>query len=607
MRVNVSKRNIGINFKKTDEAEIVVWSPLTNSVDVEMTASGKKIKLSPYGYGYWKAVTSEIIPGTRYRISVDNKKSLPDPASLSQPDGVHESSMAIDLGNFSWSDQKWKNIPLNEYIIYELHTGTFSDRNDFDGIAARLDYLSELGITAIEIMPVGQFPGDRNWGYDGVFPFAVQHSYGGAEKLQNLVNACHDKGLAVILDVIYNHVGPEGNYLGEFAPYFTDKYRTPWGKAFNFDDAWCDGVREYFIENALMWFRDFHIDALRLDAVHAVKDFSPKHIIREIREHIDELEKLTGRNHYVIAEMDLNDPVYIKSYDRCGHGVNAQWIDEFHHALRVTAGQPPEGYYEDFNGINHLAKSYLSAYVYDGQFSKHRKKVFGKKTDNPGHQFIVFSQNHDQVGNRMLGERTSQLVSLDMCRLMAAAVFVSPYLPMIFMGEEWAETNPFLFFISHTDEQLAAVVNKGRKEEFYYFNWPGEPPDPRLRETFTNSILNWRLLQEKPHSNMLAYYKKLIELRKSQPALRATDRTTTRVFVDEVDKTLMLHRWSNSQYLECMMNFSAGHQPLKFSQTGKYNYKLILDSSSPEWGGKAVRAQDVINAESILIFERHEH
>jgi len=588
MRVNINRRNIGVNFIDTGEAEIVIWSPLAKSVDVFVNE--KKISLSN-NFGHWKAVTRDILPGTKYSISVDGQKSLPDPASLSQPDGVHGASAAVDLNKFRWTDTSWRNIPQRDYIIYELHTGTFTPEHNFEGIASKLDHLADLGINAIEIMPVGQFPGSRNWGYDGVFPFAVQQSYGGAEGLQKLVNTCHEKGIAVILDVIYNHIGPEGNYLPQFAPYFTGKYHTPWGKALNFDDAWCDGVREYFIENALMWFRDFHIDALRMDAVHAIKDFNPVHIIKEISEHVDALEQRTGSEYYLIAEMDLNDPVFINPKNKCGFGVDAQWIDEFHHALRVAAGQKPEGYYSDFNGITHLAKSYNDAYVYDGQYSTHRKKNFGRKTVNMGHQFIVFSQNHDQTGNRMLGERTSTLVSLEMCKLLVAAVMVSPYLPMLFMGEEWAEPHPFLFFISHTDKELAAIVNKGRKEEFSYFNWSDDPPDPRLEQTFTESMLQWELIEKEPHKSMYQYYRKLIAFRKANPALRDTNRNNTKAEADEAGRLLRLRRWSNEQRLECVLNFSNSDQ--------RYPWpcKNLLFNSS------ATQVADKISAESILIFE----
>lgn len=592
MRVNPDRRSIGVNLRENGEADISIWAPLAKTVNVVI--NDQVIDLHNE-HGYWKLTTTKIKEGTRYKISIDGAAPLPEPASLSQPEEVHGPSEVINLNKHSWADKSWKNRPLEEYIIYELHAGTFSTENNFDGIIQKIPHLVELGITAIEIMPVGQFPGNRNWGYDGVYPFAVQHSYGGAAGLQKLVDACHANGIAVILDVIYNHIGPEGNYLSQFGPYFTDKYNTPWGKALNFDDAWSDGVREYFIENALMWFRDFHIDALRMDAVHAIKDFGATHILKEIRQHVDELTKITGRDYYLIAEMDLNDPVFINPYEKCGYGADGQWIDEFHHALRVASGQKPEGYYSDFNGIEHLAKSYNDAYVYDGQFSEHRKKKFGAKTNNPGKQFVVFSQNHDQTGNRMLGERTSQLVSFDMCKLMAAAVMVSPYVPMLFMGEEWAEPHPFLFFISHTDKELAALVNKGRKEEFSYFNWDAEPPDPRLEQTFKDSMLQWNLLEREPHKSMFDYYKKLIALRKALPALHNMDRKKTIAEADTETKILRLQRWSDEQHLECVLNFSDTDQVLSLPEG--FRYEKIFASSEGS-------TDKLIRAESIIIFER---
>lgn len=604
MTIDIHSRNIGVNYRQNGEAEVVLWAPHAREAVLETPTA--KISLEPQAYGFWKASARDLPPGTAYRISLDQRKSLPDPASLSQPRGVHEASETVDLRDFNWLDAGWKNLPSDAYIIYELHAGTFSPGHDFDGIIQKLDHLAVLGITAIEVMPVGQFPGSRNWGYDGVFPFAVQESYGGVRGLQRLVDACHAKGIAVILDVIYNHLGPEGNYLGQFGPYFTDKYHTPWGKALNFDDAWCDGVRHYFIENALMWFRDFHIDALRLDAVHAIKDLSPVHIVKEIRQYVDQLSNLTGRQHYLITELDLNDPVFINPIANCGYGADGQWVDEFHHALRVSAGQPREGYYSDFNGIMDLAKSYNDAYVYDGQFSEHRKKFFGKKTKNPGHQFVVFSQNHDQVGNRMLGERSGTLVSREMVKLMAGAVLVSPFLPMLFMGEEWGETNPFLFFISHTDQELAALVNKGRKEEFSYFNWQGEAPDPRLEKTFDDSCLQWQLLTAPGHRELLAYYKELIRLRKKTPALANSDRQAAQAAADESTQTLLLHRHHSHQHVLCAMNFSQSPQTID----GGGSWQLLLDSSLQTWGGQ--RRQEgnsgPINAltlapESIMILE----
>jgi len=345
--LDVNRRMHGVNFNSKGEAEVTVWSP--ESTKVEISFKGKKLPLVRFGSGYWRLATNEISPGDLYRLVLNDQKNYPDPASLSQPQGVHGPSEAVDLKNFKWTDDKWINPSLSDYIFYELHVGTFTEEGTFHSIIAKLDHLKELGINAIEIMPVAQFAGDRNWGYDGVFPFAPHNAYGGARGLQELVDACHSKGIAVVLDVVYNHLGPEGNYLGEYGPYFTEKYKTPWGHAINFDDSWCDGVRNYFIENALMWFRDFHVDALRLDAVHAIKDFSPVHILREIREHVNELMNQTGCKYYLIVELDLNDNRFIESLEEKGYGMDAQWVDEFHHALRIAAGGEAHGYYSDFN------------------------------------------------------------------------------------------------------------------------------------------------------------------------------------------------------------------------------------------------------------------
>lgn len=495
MHLNI--RNIGVNFDRQGLAIIKVWAPNANTLQVVLENANLHLPLSKQTQGYWSLETNQIKPGDLYWINIDGE-NLPDPASLDQPQGVHGPSKALDLlHNVPSNEGNWVNHPLNEYLIYELHAGTFSTEGNFEGIINRLDYLITLGINAIEIMPIAAFPGERNWGYDGVFPFAVQESYGGAEGLKALVHACHNRGIAIILDVVYNHMGPEGNYLPRFGPYFTDKYHTPWGSAINFDDNGCDGVREFFIENALMWFRDFHIDALRLDAVHAIKDLGAKHVLQEISQQTAMLSAQTGRIHYLIAESDLNDPRYISDLSNNGLGMDSQWVDEFHHALRVTAGEPRMGYYKDFNGIEDLAKSYRDAYVYTGAFSEERNRKFGKEaTGHPGKQFVVFSQNHDQIGNRMLGERSAMLYSPNMQKLMAAAVFCAPFIPMIFMGEEWGSKDPFLYFVSHTDSELVEQVRKGRKDEFAAMHAEGEAPDPQSEKTFLQSKLDWTAINE---------------------------------------------------------------------------------------------------------------
>jgi maltooligosyltrehalose trehalohydrolase len=604
-KIEVTKRTIGINFNKDGRADINIWAPLAKKVTV--VTEEASLPLEKATYGYWQLTTGAVHEGTQYKIKVDDQQPFPDPTSLSQPDGVHGLSEALNIARYQWTETGWNNLPLEEYIIYELHTGTFTEEGTFASLEKKLDYLKELGITAIEIMPVAQFPGPRNWGYDGVFPFAVQNSYGGPRGLQHLVDACHQKGIAVILDVVYNHLGPEGNYLGIYGPYFTNKYNTPWGNAINFDDAWCDGVRRYVVENALMWFRDFRIDALRLDAVHAIKDFSPVHILKEIRLRLDELMQQSGKKHYLIVELDLNDTRFINPVEPGGYGMHAQWIDEFHHALRVTTGQEQTSYYSDFNGIEDLAKSYRDAYVYDGQWSPHRNKFFGIKAEkNPGQQFIVFSQNHDQVGNRMLGERTSQLVSFELQKVMAGAVLLSPFLPMLFMGEEWSEPNPFQYFVSHTDPDLAEAVRKGRKAEFAAFHAEGEAPDPMAESTFNNSKLHWNIINEGQHKTMREWYQALIQLRKTNAVLKSPDRKSLSVTCNTDSQTLTLHRWQGENKVVCLMNFS--EEPAIVNLDKASGWRVLLHSADARWGGpgeatindNAVRMQP----QSILVLQQ---
>jgi maltooligosyltrehalose trehalohydrolase len=609
MDTGLTTRTIGINLTGGD-AHICLWAPAAKEASL-VPAAGDRIPLQSAEGGYWNAVSKALKPGDLYRFSVDGKEPLPDPASLSQPEGVHGPSQVVDLSAYDWGDAGWRNHRQEDYLLYELHTGTFTPEGTFAGIETKLDHLVELGINAIEIMPVAQFPGDRNWGYDGVFPFAAQNSYGGPKALQHLVDACHSKGIAVVLDVVYNHLGPEGNYLGAYGPYFTDKYKTPWGNALNFDDAGCDAVRRYFIENALMWLRDFHIDALRLDAVHAIKDFSAVHLLRELREAVDELQTRTGRVHYLIVESDLNDNRFINAPEANGFGMHGQWIDEFHHALRVTATGERTGYYADFTGIEHLAKAYRDAYVYDGQYSPHRDRRFGRPaTGNEGKQFVVFSQNHDQVGNRMLGERTSTLVSFEMQKLLAGAVLLSPYLPMLFMGEEWAEPAPFLYFVSHTDPDLAEAVRQGRRAEFAAFHAEGEAPDPMALDTFTRSKLQWSLRETGTHSVMFSFYKELLSLRRSSAILRNPNRERLSVETQGAD-LLILRRWNGEETLTCLLNFSKEKREALPGDGDQIN-RLVFDSADSKWGGTPVathvpeRGTPVsIAPESFVIYSQH--
>lgn len=587
MEALIDRRNLGVVFDSTSGmVHVRVWAPGKSSVKIEIPVRRLALPLEPVERGYWMLQSEEITLGDLYCFKLNDEKSCPDPASISQPNGVHGLSETVNLSSYNWNDSQWNNHALADYIIYELHIGTFTQEGTLQAIIEKLPYLKALGITAIEIMPVAQFSGSRNWGYDGVFTFAVQNSYGGHKAFQQLADACHQYGIAVILDVVYNHLGPEGNILGMYGPYFTEKYKTPWGQAINYDDSGCDGVRDFYLQNALMWLRDFHVDALRLDAVHAIKDSGAKHFLAELSDHVSELEKLTGRKYYLIAECDLNDPKYIQNRSECGYGMHAQWIDEFHHALRVTAGEEPTGYYSDFKGITHLAKSYREAYVYSGDFSKHRNKTFGASASHlPSEKFVVFSQNHDQIGNRMLGDRTSHLLSYEMQKLLAGAVLVSPYLPLLFMGEEWCASSPFLYFVSHTDKELIEAVRKGRKEEFKAFHSMGEAPDPQSEETFLKSKIHWPEADKEPHSTMLEYYKALIDFRKKHRDFLTRNTGRLEVCCYESEKVIILSIRINETLMLCVLNFSSSVQQLT-DANGEEKLYTLFNSADPAWKGK---------------------
>jgi len=580
-----NRRSVGINFSSRGESEVLVWAPHASAAAVVLMDSQEPITLHRESRGYFSCITTKLKPGDRYLIELDQQARLPDPASMFQPEGVFGPSEVFDPNGFNWTDAGWKNLPLQDYIIYELHVGTFSENGTFSGIIDRLPHLKALGITAIELMPVVEFPGSRNWGYDGVLPFATHHAYGGPHALQEMVNRCHENGMAVILDVVYNHMGPEGNNFEKFGPYFTDKYRTPWGKAINFDDAGCDEVRKFFIENALMWMRDFHIDALRLDAVHAIRDFSATHVLQELRILVNRLNEETQRPHYLIAECDLNDPKYLDELSRHGYGMEEQWTDEFHHALRVASGQDPIGYYSDFRQFLYLGKAFSNAYVYDGQYSEHRQKTFGRDvTGFSGEHFIVFSQNHDQVGNTMLGERTSVLVPFEMLKVLAGAVICSPYLPMLFMGEEFGARQPFQYFVSHQGEALIEAVRKGRKDEFAaFFQQQGDVPDPQAVQTFLNCKLPWSSPHDPQQTALLDYYKRLIGARKKSKVLSSCSRESLTVRVYESEKCLVVHRIADSHQAICVFNFSHIVQHLELPEVAQV--RCQVNSAAKDWRG----------------------
>jgi maltooligosyltrehalose trehalohydrolase len=582
----IERRSIGVNFNSEAKANVLLWAPNALSADIEIK-NKKTFSLNPVERGYWELQTGELHPGDKYLFKIDEKNSYPDPASLIQTDGVHGPSQAYDLTKFQWEDGNWKGIKEEELIIYELHVGTFTRNGTFKEICSCIKYFADLGITAIEIMPVAQFPGTQNWGYDGVYPFAIQDSYGGPEGLQKLVDTFHQANIAVILDVVYNHLGPEGNYFENYAHYFTNKYKTPWGNAINFDDEWCDGVRRFYIENALMWFRDFHIDGLRLDAVHAIKDFGAKHILLDIKEHVKELNKITSVQHFLIGESDLNDVRYINSSEKGGYELDHQWVDEFHHALHSLVTGEKNGYYSDFGDIAFLEKSFNDAFVYDGIYSPYRKKIFGNKTTGqPKEKFIVFAQNHDQIGNRMKGERLSNLVDFETLKLIAGTVFISPFIPMIFMGEEYGETNPFLYFISHGDEKLIHSIREGRKNEFKDFVQSSELfHDPQSDETFNSSKLNLTLNPKGAKAEMFKYYKELIRLKKEHPVITNSKREEMATSSVRFNKILVHSKKYKGHLLIAVMNFEDKQFLIDFTGLHYDSLQLVLNSAEKKWGG----------------------
>lgn len=579
----LSTRTIGLNFTSDHTADIKVWAPLADSVKIEINMHSI-YELKPVEMGFWKITEVTVSSGDNYKLIIDGK-DLPDPASLHQPDGVHKPSRAFNTGKYAWNDQKWKGIAKGELIIYELHTGTFSPEGTFEGIVSKLNYLKELGINTIELMPVAQFPGARNWGYDGVYPFAVQQSYGGPEKLQQLVDICHQHGIGVILDVVYNHLGPEGNYFGQFGPVFTSKYSTPWGHAINFDDEWSDGIRHFFIENALMWLRDFHIDGLRLDAVHAIKDFGAKHFLRELKEKVKILNNELGRGHFLICESDLNDIRYLDDFEKGGYEMDATWCDEFHHAVHALVTGEKTGYYSDFGNIKQLEKSLNDAFVYDGIWSEHRKRIFGNKTNSiQADRFVVFIQNHDQVGNRMTGDRLTSLISFEKLKAAAGLLLISPFTPLLFMGEEYAETNPFLYFTNHSDQELIRLVREGRKKEFKAFMSEGQAPDPDDAETFVSSKLNWD--QRSSSQNfMFSFYKELIRLRKTIPALKNSGTRNHKAKSAGNKNCLYLYRKHHTINVVALINFENAPVTLDIGENKSELWQLILNSSASKWGG----------------------
>jgi maltooligosyltrehalose trehalohydrolase len=562
-----------------------VWAPKARLVEVALTRDGvaESHPLVRGSDGVHGGIVRRVPPGTDYGYRLDGGPDRPDPVSRWRPHGVHGLTRVVDQAAFQWSDAAWRGLEVADLVIYELHLGTFTPAGTFDGAIERLPALRELGVTALEIMPVAEFPGGRNWGYDGVSPYAVQSTYGGPNGLKRLVDAAHHTGLAVLLDVVYNHLGPEGNYLAEFGPYFSDRYRTTWGDGFNLDGADSDQVRRYLVDNAVYWVTEYHLDGLRLDAADRIVDLSPVHLAEEIGAAVHEQGRALGRRTLVIAEIDANDPRWVRGREVGGYGLDAHWSDDFHHAVHVALTGERTGYYADFAEPGAVAKVLGERYLNDGRYSPHRRRAHGRPAlDVPADRFVVAVQNHDQIGNRARGERLAALVSPEALRLAAAILLLSPYVPLLFMGEEHGETNPFLYFVSHGDPALLEAVREGRRREFEAFAWGGEVPDPGAEATFEASRPSWERAESPDGARHRALYRDLLRLRRAEAVLRPGV-AEVRVRGDVAAGWIAVRYAKGDEVLEAIFNLSSEVRSVPLDRTRRWT--VALSSDAPGYGG----------------------
>lgn len=569
-------------------SRFTVWAPEKESMALHLVTDGRIVPMKKDANGYFNCAVIGALAGTRYYYQPEKGKDCPDPESHYQPEGLHGPSEVVDHEQYTWRDKDWKGLPLTEMIFYETHIGTFTPEGTFEAAIQRLDDIAATGINAIELMPVCQFPGSRNWGYDGTFLYSVQNNYGGPEGLKRFVDACHQRGIAVFLDVVYNHVGYEGNYLPFYGPYFSDKYHTPWGKAFNYDGAWSDGVRAFIVGNVLHWAEYYHIDGLRLDAVHEIFDRNAVRIWDVLQTEVKEWEARSGRSLYLIAENDTNSPRVVAPVEQGGLGFHAQWLDDFHHSLYVLLDKEGIKHYKDYGKIGQFAKAYTEGFVHSGEWVGFRHRTHGASSAGlPGHRFVVFNQNHDIPGNRPGGQRLSMLVDHERLKLAAAAVLLSPYLPLLFMGEEYGEDRPFSFFSDHEDQRLRDELREGRKKEFEAFEWGEDPPDPQDEQVFLDSKLQWEKRDTGKYKEMLDWHRRLIRLRREHPLFRDLSRQRIRTDVAGPG-ALAVHRHSidGRRQLLCLFNFSP--EELRYCIPYEGKWKMILGSADdaviPAWG-----------------------
>ncbi|HEX6771779.1 MAG TPA: malto-oligosyltrehalose trehalohydrolase [Acidobacteriaceae bacterium] len=550
--------------------EFRVWAPRAKRVRV--VVDGEQYGMQREPRDWWAATVEKAQPGSRYGFLLDDEDSpLPDPRSARQPEGVHGLSEIVDHATFRWSDAAWRAPVLGSGVIYELHVGTFTPAGTLDAAIGRLEYLRELGITHVSLMPLASAEGEHGWGYDGVALYAPIEAYGGPDAVKRFVDAAHARGLAALIDVVYNHFGPSGNYSGKFGPYITDHHKTPWGGAVNFEDAGSAEVRAFFIENALMWLRDYHFDGLRIDAVHAFIDRSAKHFLLQLEEEVRALSNHTGRHYALIAESDLNDPRLVTAREARGYELDAQWSDDFHHALWTVLTGETAGYYADFGSMADLAKAITEVFVYQGQYSRYRKRKHGMPIGElPADRFLGYIQNHDQVGNRAQGDRLSHVTDLGRAKIAAAMVLLGPFVPMIFAGEEFAASTPFRYFTDFQDRELGRLVSEGRRKEFVAFGWePEEVPDPQATETYERSKLQWEECGDGHHAEMLVWHRELIALRRREMLLTSRQLREVEVSFNEAQKWLRMRRGS----IEVM--FNAGNAAVHLPVTTRYDAILV--------------------------------
>jgi len=586
-----------------------LWTPFSKAVSLMLSTSDgcEKIAMTPEEDGYFVHWRQPVDEGLLYSFELADSHQYPDPASRWQPNGVHRPSAVFFPGLFRWSDTAWRGLARDELVIYELHVGAFTPEGTLDAVIPRLPQLFSLGVTAIELMPVSQFAGDRNWGYDAVYPYAVQNSYGGPRALQRLVDAAHQTGLAVILDVVYNHLGPEGNYLGNYGPYFTDRYHTPWGKAVNYDGQDSDPVRQYVVDNARMWVRDFHIDGLRLDAVHAIFDFSPRHILADIQAAVQREAARADRLVHVIAESNQNDVRLIRQAARGGYGLDCVWNDDFHHSIHALLTGERDGYYLDFGEPAHLIKTLNSVFVYDGCFSAFRRRRHGSVAGAIDRtRFVVGIQNHDQVGNRAWGDRLGTIISPAAQRLACGLLLLSPYMPLLFMGEEYGEQSPFPFFCSFDDPVIIEAVRRGRREEFaaLAFRWGSEIPDPQAPETFAAAKLAWTWPEGSAQSQLRRLYQDLLAARRRWPALRDRRHTRARLLggSESKDSALLTLQRGGEGGLLALANLTMQNLPMTGLELG--DRRLLLSTEDSHYGGGRLQDQSLgqVLPHELLIF-----